>query len=215
ESKHYEPKDLIFHFPKKTLHEERAILLGRNGQDEDALFTYLYVVKDLPKALLYCSEAKDKHSCFSLLVYLLLLPSPSKEKPHLMEESEIAPGEEAIYALEDVLSILQTHVRDIDLKILIKHLPGSVQLSSLRHNLRSGISESNSSKHNSQIQRGLIHSEFLRLQKRRLTDMDICSICKKRLSPGNTFVRLPEDTSLVHYSCYEKRLNNPSLSAFF
>uniref|UniRef100_A0A0K2U204 CNH domain-containing protein n=1 Tax=Lepeophtheirus salmonis TaxID=72036 RepID=A0A0K2U204_LEPSM len=212
-SQHYEPKDLIFQFPKHSLHEERAILLGRNGQHKDALFTYLYVLKDLPKALLYCSDMKN-NSTYSHLIHLLLNP-PEKQSP-ILDETNVSPFE---YELSDILSILQTYVKQIDVKIIIQNLPDQVPLASIKKNLQIGVSNSISKKHHSQIQKGLTHSEFLRVQRKRvlcesykieMSDLHICSICKKRFNAGNTFVRVPEDLSIVHYSCQEKYKNSPS-----
>ncbi|CAB4053943.1 VPS39 [Lepeophtheirus salmonis] len=202
-SQHYEPKDLIFQFPKHSLHEERAILLGRNGQHKDALFTYLYVLKDLPKALLYCSDMKN-NSTYSHLIHLLLNP-PEKQSP-ILDETNVSPFE---YELSDILSILQTYVKQIDVKIIIQNLPDQVPLASIKKNL--------------QIGKGLTHSEFLRVQRKRvlcesykieMSDLHICSICKKRFNAGNTFVRVPEDLSIVHYSCQEKKKQYSQDSVF-
>lgn len=61
-SKHYTPDTVLIHFPPDKLLEERAIILGRLGRHEQALFIYVRVLGDIPRAVAYCSKVYESAS---------------------------------------------------------------------------------------------------------------------------------------------------------
>nr|XP_024003235.1 LOW QUALITY PROTEIN: vam6/Vps39-like protein [Salvelinus alpinus] len=66
----YEPGRLISDFPFDGLLEERALLLGRMGKHEQALFIYVHVLKDTHTAEEYCHRHYDKETDRNQDVYL-------------------------------------------------------------------------------------------------------------------------------------------------
>lgn len=55
---HYRAEDLLPKFPLDSLHEERAILLGRAGKHREALIIYLMILGDLTLAAAHCAQAR-------------------------------------------------------------------------------------------------------------------------------------------------------------
>lgn len=55
-SKYYTPDTVLMHFPTDKLFEERAIILGRLKRHEQALFIYVRVLGDVPRAVIYCDK---------------------------------------------------------------------------------------------------------------------------------------------------------------
>lgn len=58
-SVHYTPDIVLVHFPNDKLFEERAVILGRLGNHEQALFIYVRVLGDIARAVLYCNSVYE------------------------------------------------------------------------------------------------------------------------------------------------------------
>uniref|UniRef100_A0A3Q3PYB0 CNH domain-containing protein n=1 Tax=Monopterus albus TaxID=43700 RepID=A0A3Q3PYB0_MONAL len=105
----YEPSTLIVDFPFDGLLEERALLLGRMGMHEQALFIYVHILKDTRMAEEYCHGhynnlvEGNKDVYLSLLRMYLSPPDVHCLGPIQMELSEPEAN------LQAALQVLELH----------------------------------------------------------------------------------------------------------
>uniref|UniRef100_G3NP54 CNH domain-containing protein n=1 Tax=Gasterosteus aculeatus aculeatus TaxID=481459 RepID=G3NP54_GASAC len=110
----YEPSRLISDFPFDGLLEERALLLGRMGKHEQALFIYVHILNDTSMAEAYChshySSAVEgnKDVYLSLLRMYLSPPDVHCLGPIKMELSEPQAN------LQAALRVLELHHSKLD-----------------------------------------------------------------------------------------------------
>ena len=97
---------------------------------------------------------------------------------------------------------------------VLLNTPASVQLEHLASFLEASMEKRVSQRHNTQLLRGLMHSQYLQVQEERirvesqkvtLSEMDSCPVCLKKFRNQGTLVRFPNGR-VVHYSCQEKAM---------
>uniref|UniRef100_A0A8C2RXB4 CNH domain-containing protein n=1 Tax=Capra hircus TaxID=9925 RepID=A0A8C2RXB4_CAPHI len=194
-SSYYDPGRLICDFPFDGLLEERALLLGRMGKHEQALFIYVHILKDTRMAEEYCHKHYDQNKDGNKDVYLSLLrmylspPSMHCLGPIKLELLEPQAN------LQAALQVLELHHSKLD---TTKGLAG-----------RTGVLEENAQKKRfNQVLKNLLHAEFLRVQEERIlhqqvkciiTEEKVCMVCKKKIG-NSAFARYPNGV-VVHYFC--------------
>uniref|UniRef100_A0A3P8N7W4 CNH domain-containing protein n=1 Tax=Astatotilapia calliptera TaxID=8154 RepID=A0A3P8N7W4_ASTCA len=183
----YEPARLISDFPFDGLLEERALLLGRMGKHEQALFIYVHILKDTHMA----EDLSIKHinnSCIS------------------MELSEPQAN------LQAALQVLELHHSKLNTTKAINLLPANTQIREIRVFLESVLEEKARMKRCNQVLKSLLQAEFLRVQEERIfhqqvkcviTEEKICRVCKKKIG-NSAFARYPNGV-VVHYFCCKDR----------
>uniref|UniRef100_A0A3Q3C9K9 VPS39 subunit of HOPS complex n=1 Tax=Haplochromis burtoni TaxID=8153 RepID=A0A3Q3C9K9_HAPBU len=183
----YEPARLISDFPFDGLLEERALLLGRMGKHEQALFIYVHILKDTHMA----EDLSIKHinnSCIS------------------MELSEPQAN------LQAALQVLELHHSKLNTTKAINLLPANTQIREIRVFLESVLEEKAQMKRCNQVLKSLLQAEFLRVQEERIfhqqvkcviTEEKICRVCKKKIG-NSAFARYPNGV-VVHYFCCKDR----------
>uniref|UniRef100_A0A3Q3PYC2 CNH domain-containing protein n=1 Tax=Monopterus albus TaxID=43700 RepID=A0A3Q3PYC2_MONAL len=199
----YEPSTLIVDFPFDGLLEERALLLGRMGMHEQALFIYVHILKDTRMA---------EDSIFSLQVYLSLLrmylspPDVHCLGPIQMELSEPEAN------LQAALQVLELHHTKLNTTKAINLLPANTQIREIRVFLESVLEEKAQRKRCNQVLKSLLQAEFLRVQEDRIfhqqvkcviTEEKTCRVCKKKIG-NSAFARYPNGV-VVHYFCCKDR----------
>uniref|UniRef100_H3ABJ6 VPS39 subunit of HOPS complex n=1 Tax=Latimeria chalumnae TaxID=7897 RepID=H3ABJ6_LATCH len=211
-STYYEPHVLISDFPFDGLREERALLLGRMGKHEQALFIYVHVLKDIKMAEEYCHKHYDRNTDGSKDVYLSLLrmylspPDVHRLGPIKMEMSEPQAN------LQAALQVLELHHSKLDTTKAINLLPANTQIREIRVFLENVLEENAKKKRFSQVLKSLLHAEFLRAQEQRIfhqqvkciiTEEKVCRVCKKKIG-NSAFARYPSGI-VVHYFCCKDR----------
>ncbi|KAK1793610.1 hypothetical protein P4O66_011994, partial [Electrophorus voltai] len=171
----YEPERLISNFPFDGLLEERALLLGRMGKHEQALFIYVHVLKDTHMAEEYCHKHYDKAADGSKDVYLSLLrmylspPDVHCLGPIKMEVLEPQAN------LPAALQVLELHHSKLDttkrvpspaLHQAINLLPANTTVLHIRVFLESVLEEEARRKRYDQVLKSLLQAEFLRVRSR-------------------------------------------------
>ncbi|CAI5763932.1 Vps39 isoform X2 [Podarcis lilfordi] len=204
----YNAEQLISDFPFDGLLEERALLLGRMGNHEQALFIYVHILKDTKMAENYCHKHYDKSKDGSKDVYLSLLrmylspPSVHCLGPIKMKLLEPQAN------LQAALQVLELHHSKLDTTKAINLLPANTQISEIRIFLEKVLEENAQKKRFSQVLKNLLHAEFLRVQEERIlhqqvkciiTEEKLCSVCKKKIG-NSAFARYP-NAIVVHYFC--------------
>uniref|UniRef100_A0A671PIN7 Vam6/Vps39-like protein n=1 Tax=Sinocyclocheilus anshuiensis TaxID=1608454 RepID=A0A671PIN7_9TELE len=197
-SSSYEPERLISDFPFDGLLEERALLLGRMGKHEQALFIYVHILKDTRMAEEYCHGHYDPSTNGNKDVYLSLLrmylspPDVHFLGPIKMELCEPQAN------LQAALKVLQLHHSKLNTTKAINLLPANTQIQEIQVFLESVLEEKAGRKRFDQVLKSLLQAEFLRVQEEHIfhqqvkcviTDEKTCRVCKKKI--GNrlhTFV---------------------------
>ncbi|KAJ3442907.1 cnh domain containing [Anaeramoeba flamelloides] len=195
ESQYYNPGKMLTNFPMDdSLLEERAILLSRVGQHEQALEIYSQKKEDFEKAEEYCilnykkdGETKD--------IFLLLLKKYLEKS-----DSEVM--------LEQALKILKKHITKINPQKAIKILPKNISLSQMFDYLRAVVKNLTEIKRNLLVTKNLQKSEILNLKvksvqfRNRSFTIDqntLCQVCGKRIGQS-IFGRFPNGI-LAHMAC--------------
>uniref|UniRef100_A0A671PEK5 Vam6/Vps39-like protein n=1 Tax=Sinocyclocheilus anshuiensis TaxID=1608454 RepID=A0A671PEK5_9TELE len=208
-SSSYEPERLISDFPFDGLLEERALLLGRMGKHEQALFIYVHILKDTRMAEEYCHGHYDPSTNGNKDVYLSLLrmylspPDVHFLGPIKMELCEPQAN------LQAALKVLQLHHSKLNTTKAINLLPANTQIQEIQVFLESVLEEKAGRKRFDQVLKSLLQAEFLRVQEEHIfhqqvkcviTDEKTCRVCKKKI--GNRY----KVTFFIHYSC--RTINN-------
>ncbi|XP_035529711.1 vam6/Vps39-like protein isoform X2 [Morone saxatilis] len=208
----YEPARLISDFPFDGLLEERALLLGRMGKHEQALFIYVHILKDTRMAEEYChghynsSVEGNKDVYLSLLRMYLSPPDVHCLGPITMELSEPQAN------LQAALHVLELHHSKLNTTKAINLLPANTQIREIRVFLESVLEEKAQRKRCNQVLKSLLQAEFLRVQEERIfhqqvkcviTEEKTCRVCKKKIG-NSAFARYPNGV-VVHYFCCKDR----------
>ncbi|XP_067335034.1 vam6/Vps39-like protein isoform X4 [Channa argus] len=207
----YEPARLISDFPFDGLLEERALLLGRMGKHEQALFIYVHILKDTRMAEEYChrhysSIEGNKDVYLSLLRMYLSPPDVHCLGPIKMELLEPQAN------LQAALRVLELHHSKLNTTKAINLLPANTQIREIRVFLESVLEEKAQRKRCNQVLKSLLQSEFLRVQEERIfhqqvkcviTEEKTCRVCKKKIG-NSAFARYPNGV-VVHYFCCKDR----------
>ncbi|KAM4013849.1 vam6/Vps39-like protein [Anomaloglossus baeobatrachus] len=204
----YQPECLISDFPFDGLLEERALLLGRMGKHEQALFIYVHILKDTNMAEQYCHKhydyAKDgnKDVYLSLIRMYLSPPDGHCLGPIKMKQVLALPN------ISAALAVLEQHHAKLNTTKAIDLLPANTQIREIQIFLEKVLEENAQRKRFNQVLKNLLHSEFLRVQEERIshqqvkcviTEEKICSVCKKKIG-NSAFARYPNGV-VVHYFC--------------
>lgn len=207
-SGYYDPGRLICDFPFDGLLEERALLLGRMGKHEQALFIYVHILKDTKMAEEYCHKHYDQNRDGNKDVYLSLLrmylspPSVHCLGPIKLELLEPQAN------LQAALQVLELHHSKLDTTKAINLLPANTQINDIRIFLEKVLEENAQKKRFNQVLKNLLHAEFLRVQEERIlhqqvkciiTEEKVCMVCKKKIG-NSAFARYPNGV-VVHYFC--------------
>lgn len=217
ESSSYEPERLISNFPFDGLLEERALLLGRMGKHEQALFIYVHILKDTRMAEEYCrrhynsSVEGNKDVYLSLLRMYLSPPDVHCLGPIKMEVCEPQAN------LQAALQVLEIHHSKLNTTKAINLLPANTQIREIRVFLESVLEEKAQRKRSDQVLKSLLQAEFLRVQEERIyhqqvkcviTEEKTCRVCKKKIG-NSAFARYPNGV-VVHYFCCKDRNTCPT-----
>ncbi|KAF9156153.1 Vacuolar morphoproteinsis protein 6 [Linnemannia schmuckeri] len=197
ESTSYKAERILSRLPVDSCYEERAILLSRIGQHDQALNIYVHKLNNFQAAEEYCIKnfnSNDPTKNVYLLLLKVYLRPPNREKP----------------MLEPALDILTRHGTHIDPSAVLSLLPASTRIDQLFKFFEKSIRESNKTKHMDMIVKNLLKAERLQTQEQltfyrsrrvKITEDRMCPKCNKRI--GNSVFAVFPDGVVVHYSCKE------------
>ncbi|XP_068111025.1 vam6/Vps39-like protein [Hyperolius riggenbachi] len=204
----YQPERLISDFPFDGLLEERALLLGRMGKHEQALFIYVHILKDTSMAEQYCHKHYDyakegnKDVYLSLIRMYLSPPDVHCLGPIKIKLEEPKPN------INAALAVLEQHHGKLNTTKAIDLLPADTEIRNIQIFLEKVLEENAQRRRYNQVLKNLLHAEFLRVQEERIshqqvkcviTEEKICSVCKKKIG-NSAFARYPNGV-VVHYFC--------------
>ncbi|KAG8449632.1 hypothetical protein GDO86_016319 [Hymenochirus boettgeri] len=177
----YQPDQLISYFPFDGLLEERALLLGRMGKHEQALFIYVHILQDTNMAEQYCHKHYDRNKEGNKDVYLSLIRmylsppdvhclGPIKIKLKVPEPN-----------LGAALAVLEQHHGKLNTTKAINLLPANTKIKDIQIFLEKVLEENAQRKRFNQVLKNLLHSDFLRVQEERISHQQLkCVITEEK-----------------------------------
>ncbi|KAI9289950.1 vacuolar sorting protein 39 domain 2-domain-containing protein [Umbelopsis sp. AD052] len=195
----YKAEKILSRLPYDDLYEEKAILLSRIGQHDQALNIYVYKLKNYRMAEDYCSkiyyeDPEQGHRMFLALLRVYLQPS-SGGSP----------------LIEPALELLARHGSQINVSEVLSTLPSDTHLKGLYPFFEKSIRESNRAHYENMIVKNLLKAEQLQVQEKmtfyrsrsiRISEDRMCPQCNKRI--GNSVFAVFPNGAVVHYFCKEK-----------
>lgn len=208
----------------EKLFEERAIVLGKLGQHEEALSIFIYVLNNPKRAEEYCLTVYKKKllnskDIFFLLLKLYLHPPSSLSTSQLQRKMSVSSASQlsnsassACKFTNKIINLLNDHGDKIDPLRAISELPNEFDLVCLKDYLSATFKRRLQESHEKEIFRQLVMSKFYQVQKTWvqlqqsnkivIDDLTICEVCNKKIG-RSAFVRFP-NLDLVHYSCKDR-----------
>jgi len=196
-SQYYTPEKIYGRlFPHAGLYEEKAIVLSRIQQHEQALSIYIYKLLNHQMAEAYCLKHYNPESEDARDVYLSLL------KVYLHP----AEGEQPL--IEPALAILNKHYTKIDAPKALELLPDSCPIQLLAPFFENVIKDRAKNKRDKQVMHSLFKLENLQVQDSlikaratavKITEKRLCPVCDKRIGAA-VFAHYPNGV-VVHYKC--------------
>ncbi|KAG0343692.1 Vam6/Vps39-like protein [Podila humilis] len=177
ESTFYKAERILSRLPVDSCYEERAILLSRIGQHDQALNIYVHKLRNFQAAEEYCIknyDSTDQSKNVYLLLLKVYLKPPNREKP----------------MLQPALDILTRHGSHIDAASVLTLLPPGTRVDQLFKFFEKSIRESNKAKHMDMIVKNLLKAERLQTQEQltfyrsrrvKITEDRMCPKCNKRI----------------------------------
>ncbi|KAI9478472.1 MAG: CNH domain-containing protein [Benjaminiella poitrasii] len=196
----YKAEKILSRLPIDDLFEERAILLSRIGQHDQALDIYVYKLKNYVMAEEYCTKVYQEDPVKGEKMYLTLLkvyfkPTSGHQKP----------------LVEPALELLAHHGSHIDAKEVLSILPRETKLHGLFPFFEKYIREANKNRNMDLIVKNLLKAEQIQVEEQlmyyrsravKITEDRMCPQCNKRI--GNSVFAVFPNGVVVHYSCKEK-----------
>lgn len=227
-SDHYTTQGLPALLLNEGLCEERAIVVGKLGQHEEALSIFIYVLNNPKRAEEYCSSVHKKRlpnskNIFFLLLKLYLHPPETFSSTQLKRKMSVSSASQMSSSGGDqsfsvcnfsarIVKLLNEHGDKIDPLKAITELPNDFDLIHLKDYLSAIMKRKLQESHENEMFRQLVMSKFYQVQKTWIElqqankiiidDQTICQVCSKKIGLS-AFVRFP-NLDLVHYSCKDR-----------
>lgn len=223
-SDHYTTQGLPTLLLNEGLCEERAIVVGKLGQHEEALSIFIYVLNNPKRAEEYCLSVYQKKlpnskDIFLLLLKLYLHPPSSFSSAQLKRKMSISSSQQfsndsssQVMFSSKIVRLLNEHGDKIDPLKAISELPDDFDLFHLKDYLNATFKRKLQESHEKEMFRQLIMSKFYQVQKTWIQlqqankividDSTVCQICNRKIG-RSAFVRFP-NLDLVHYSCKDR-----------
>eukprot|EP00735_Rhodelphis_limneticus_P013547 TRINITY_DN734_c0_g1::TRINITY_DN734_c0_g1_i1::g.18406::m.18406 TRINITY_DN734_c0_g1::TRINITY_DN734_c0_g1_i1::g.18406 ORF type:complete len:985 (-),score=111.28,sp/Q96JC1/VPS39_HUMAN/29.94/1e-105,Vps39_2/PF10367.4/2.6e-29,CNH/PF00780.17/5.8e-27,CNH/PF00780.17/5.9e+03,Vps39_1/PF10366.4/2.1e-09,Vps39_1/PF10366.4/3.9e+02,Clathrin/PF00637.15/14,Clathrin/PF00637.15/9.2e-08,Clathrin/PF00637.15/7.5e+03,TPR_11/PF13414.1/0.033,TPR_11/PF13414.1/2.4e+03,TPR_11/PF13414.1/4.1e+02,TPR_19/PF14559.1/0.44,TPR_19/P len=216
-SEHYHPEKLLSRFPVDSLYEERAQLLARIGQHQQALGILIHWVGSFPKALEYCNRyyeksAVDSSDVYLALVKVLLHPDSHPVAPHLQDPSNVAAAKNRPPLFDEALCVLRDYHTRVDVVKALELLPDHIPLSEILPLLEAHLRSFSQVRRNNQVVRNMVKAHSLKVKEEELearsvgvavTASTLCQVCQKRIATS-VFARYPNGV-IVHFKCCTDR----------
>ncbi|CAO3677740.1 unnamed protein product [Rhizopus microsporus] len=198
-SSFYKAERILTRLPDDDLFEERAILLSRIGQHDQALDIYVYKLKNYVMAEEYCTKIFRVDSKKGEEMYLTLL------KVYLNPSNQQEP------LIQPALDLLAHHGSHINASEVLSILPSETQLHGLFPFFEKYIRAANKRRNMDLIVKNLLKAEQIQAEEQlmyyrsravKITEDRMCPQCNKRI--GNSVFAVFPNGVVVHYSCKEK-----------
>ncbi|XP_070501582.1 vam6/Vps39-like protein [Chironomus tepperi] len=211
-SNKYAADKVLVEFPYDDLFEERAIVLGKLSKHEKVLAIYIQILGDVEKAIeycdqVYCSAGTNYTEIYIILIRLLLNPPTVSPYGNVKLHPQCLQPD-----IETVLNVLENNAKRVNPHTVLTILPDNIPIVRLKKFLEVSLHNQLEQKRKFQMFKGLYYAENLQQKEQNMscesksfliTEMTLCSVCKKKFSNQCAFVRLPYG-DLIHISCQAK-----------
>lgn len=227
-SDHYTTQGLPALLLNEGLCEERAIVVGKLGQHEEALSIFIYVLNNPKRAEEYCLSVHQRRlpnskDIFFLLLKLYLHPPETFSSNQLKRKMSVSSANQMssnnsgdqlmpINFTGRIVKLLTEHGDKIDPLKAISELPNDFDLVHLKDYLSAIMKRKLQESHENEMFRQLVMSKFYQVQKTWIElqqankividEVTVCQVCNKKIG-HSAFVRFP-NLDLVHYSCKDR-----------
>eukprot|EP01112_Ceratiomyxa_fruticulosa_P013612 TRINITY_DN3831_c0_g1_i1.p1 TRINITY_DN3831_c0_g1~~TRINITY_DN3831_c0_g1_i1.p1 ORF type:complete len:240 (+),score=42.88 TRINITY_DN3831_c0_g1_i1:372-1091(+) len=197
QSQYYNPERMLSRFPFDDLYEERAVLLSRIGQHEQALSLYAHKLKNFEMAEEYCNRHYSQDKEESRDVYLALL------RVYLSSPEPM---------IQPAMALLSKHYQRIDTPKALSLLPPHIPIAKLHPFFEAVLRDTTKVRRNNQVVKNLLKSENLQIREQlisarsrvvKVTDDRMCPVCNRRLG-SSVFACYPNGT-VVHFMCLQNQ----------
>lgn len=214
-SDHYTTQGLPALLLNEGLGEERAIVLGKLGDHEEALCIFIYLLKSPKRAEEYCLSVYKKglpasEGIFLTLLKLYLHPPETLSSNQLKRKASVSSQ----MSNESVVDLLRKHGDKIDPLEGISVLPDRFDLIKLKDYLDRTFKRKLQDSHSEEVYRNLLMTKYYNMKKTwielqqankiTIDETTSCQVCNKKIG-RSAFARYP-NKDVVHYSCKDKRL---------
>lgn len=223
-SDHYTTQGLPTLLLNEGLCEERAIVVGKLGQHEEALSIFIYVLNNSKRAEEYCLSVYKKklpnsEDIFLLLLKLYLHPPESFSSIQLKRKVSVSSASQMsndscgpINFSFKIVRLLNEHGDKIDPLKGISELPNEFDLFRLKDYLDPTFKRKLQESHSEEMYRNLLMAKYYNMKKTwiqlqqankiTIDDSTSCQVCNKKIG-RSAFARYP-NMDLVHYSCKDR-----------
>lgn len=219
-SNHYKPYKLLRYFPQNALFEERALLLGRDGRQEEALAIYIYVLKDTQMAEQFCRKQYEMRKDENHNVYVSLVKMYLQPQELLFSVSQPLMGDcELKVNIPAALDVLNKHYQKIDVAQVLDFLPANTEIKEIKFFLLNVLKDKMQQRRNSLVLKSLLYAEHLQVHEQRIfyqsnkcviTEERACRVCHKRIGTS-AFARYPNGIIVHYYCCKDRTVCPPEL----
>ncbi|CAJ0565868.1 unnamed protein product, partial [Mesorhabditis spiculigera] len=211
-SRSYSPQTVLVQLSNQAFYEERALMLGRLGQHEQALTIYTSILHDYEAAEKYCALHYNQKT--GPQIYLQLFEafvSPKDPQIAGLSERQIPIPEPNV---KQAIRILSRHADKIDTVAALRIIPDSTPLQLLSMAISAVIQATHDEATKSSIRRRMcecaraVTEEKLRKVaglKVDVNNMTECALCNKKIG-NSALVRDPQSQNLMHVFCYENSI---------
>ncbi|CAJ0951539.1 unnamed protein product, partial [Mesorhabditis belari] len=216
----YSPQTILVQLSNQAFYEERALMLGRLGQHEQALTIYTSILHDYEAAEKYCDlyyrEERDDASAQIYLQLFQAFVSPKDPQIAGLNERQIPIPQPNV---KQAIRVLSRHANKINTVSALNLIPESTPLCLLSTALSAVLQTTHDEAIRCSIRRKVcdraVHVAEEQLRKAESVKITVnsatdCTLCGKKLA-NSALVRDPQNSSLIHVFCYEKsqEANNP------
>ena len=194
-SLHYMPEKMLARFPIDELHEERAVLLSRIGQDARALEIYARELGQHDLALEYCAKIYEESSRDRREeVYLALFHVYIRSNPPMLDQA---------------MDLLNKFHHRLDAAAAMDGLPDSASIAQVAPFLLTTLRQASQDRHAASLRKYILRAQvqeqktqLVALHNRRIyVDSSVgCCVCGKAIGEKRAFVRNPNG-DILHLMC--------------
>ncbi|CAD6189692.1 unnamed protein product [Caenorhabditis auriculariae] len=208
----YSPQTILLQLTSHAFYEERALILGRLKQHEQALMIYTSILKNLPAAEKYCELYYNRHDEVNSQVYLnyfraLVLPTDSNSPAYLsIDEADVPQTQPDIHS---AIKLLSKHADKINTVSALTMLPSDTRLRIVSSALNAVLQTAHDKATSCALQRCVSGCALEKKEAKKraaeatkilVNTSSECQVCHKKIALS-AFVRYT-DGSLAHFYCY-------------
>ncbi|KAJ1972568.1 Vacuolar morphogenesis protein 6, partial [Dimargaris verticillata] len=197
QSPYYSPEKILSKLPAHGLYQERAIVLSRMGQHDQALQLIVYQLRDFDQAEAYCRAHHEVENIF-LTLLKVYLARPETSQPSNSSHASTATAHTEYWP--QALRLMTCYGRYIDAHAALAFIPTSTTLKQLYPFFEQSLRATHQRRQTQKVVQNLMVGErvsvqaqwtAVRQQNITITPDRVCPLCYKRIG-STVFVLDPQ-----------------------